>query len=232
MLLAELEVWHSRPITPTRRVSLGHLALPVEPPPGFGGVLLGGVVAHHIAAVDLDLRPEVHRLINQVDRGERVVQPRLRHRFQEDRHGLGRSVHRLVGHGEEVRFEFQDHGAPMPQVLAAIYAAERLNPHARQTVCAALHQAVRWTGPIGPSLISHLVGMSAAVTSLLAFGNPVGWARDRLGFPVGGDRPSKQEVMAHFRRGVMLAHPDHGGDEAKAAVRLAELTEARRILLS
>ena len=31
MLLAELEVWHSRPIAPTRRVSLGHLILPVDP---------------------------------------------------------------------------------------------------------------------------------------------------------------------------------------------------------
>ena len=40
MLLAELEVWHSRPVTPTRRVSLGHLVLPVDPTPGFGGLLL------------------------------------------------------------------------------------------------------------------------------------------------------------------------------------------------
>ena len=41
MLLAELEVWHSRPVTPTRRVALGHLVLPVDPTPGFGGLLLG-----------------------------------------------------------------------------------------------------------------------------------------------------------------------------------------------
>ena len=44
MLLAELEIWHSRPITPTRRVALGHLVLPADPAPGFGGVLLGAVV--------------------------------------------------------------------------------------------------------------------------------------------------------------------------------------------
>jgi hypothetical protein len=43
MLLAELEVWHSRPITPTRRVALGHLVLPTDPAPGFGGLLLGAV---------------------------------------------------------------------------------------------------------------------------------------------------------------------------------------------
>ena len=48
MVLAELEVWHSRPITPTRRVALGHLVLPADPPPGFGGLLLGAVVAAHL----------------------------------------------------------------------------------------------------------------------------------------------------------------------------------------
>ena len=48
MLLAELEVWHSRPVTPTRRVSLGNLILPVDPTPGFGGLLLGAVVAAHL----------------------------------------------------------------------------------------------------------------------------------------------------------------------------------------
>jgi hypothetical protein len=36
MLLSELEIWHSRPVTPTRRVALGNLVLPVDPAPGFG----------------------------------------------------------------------------------------------------------------------------------------------------------------------------------------------------
>ena len=44
VLLAELEIWHSRPIAPTRRVALGRSLLPVDPPPGFGGILLGGGV--------------------------------------------------------------------------------------------------------------------------------------------------------------------------------------------
>ena len=30
-VLAELEIWHSRPITPTRRLSLGNLVLPIDP---------------------------------------------------------------------------------------------------------------------------------------------------------------------------------------------------------
>jgi hypothetical protein len=52
VLLAELEVWHSRPFTPTRRVALGHLVLPADPPPGFGGLLLGTVVAAHLGGVN------------------------------------------------------------------------------------------------------------------------------------------------------------------------------------
>ena len=54
MLLAELEVWHTRPLAPTRRVALGHLVLPADPPPGFGGLLLGAVIAAHIDEVDDD----------------------------------------------------------------------------------------------------------------------------------------------------------------------------------
>jgi hypothetical protein len=51
MLLAEIEVWHTRPAVPTRRVALGHLVLPVDPAPGFGGLLLGAVVAAHLRGV-------------------------------------------------------------------------------------------------------------------------------------------------------------------------------------
>ena len=80
MLLAELEIWHTRPLTPTRRVSLGHLVLPTDPAPGFGGLLLGAIVSRHIIDVDEDLIPDTHRLVSQIERGERVAQPRLRHR--------------------------------------------------------------------------------------------------------------------------------------------------------
>ncbi len=45
MLLAELEIWHTRPLTPTRRVSLGHMVLPTDPAPGFGGLLTNFYIA-------------------------------------------------------------------------------------------------------------------------------------------------------------------------------------------
>jgi len=45
VILAELEIWHSRPIAPTRRVAIGDQDLPCDPPPGYGGILLAGIVA-------------------------------------------------------------------------------------------------------------------------------------------------------------------------------------------
>jgi len=232
VLLAELEVWHSRPFTPTRRVALGHLVLPVEPPPGFGGILLGAVVAAHLGAVDLDLLPDLHRLVNEVERGQRVVQPRLRHRLQVDRHGLARSTHRLMGRGEDISFELENNGSPLQQVLGAVYAAERLGPTSRHAVAAVLHKAMRWRGPIGPSLISYLAGVSRArAESLMAFADPVAWALDVLGFEPGTIKPTRKEVLMRFRSNLMTVHPDHGGDEAAASKLIGDLAEARRVLL-
>ena len=228
MLLAELEVWHTRPAVPTRRVALGHLVLPVDPPPGFGGLLLGAVVAAHLDGVEEELWPDVHRLIGQVERGERVVQPRLRHRFQVDRHGLARSTHRLLGEGDELRFDFQAVGTPLAQVLGAVYAVERLDLASRRLIAPILHKAAHWRGPIGPSLIAHLAGAKTAALSLLA--DPVAWAMDVLGFPQGAPRPSKRDVTAQYRSRMRDVHPDHGGDGAAAGQAILDLNEARRIL--
>lgn len=233
MLLAELELWHTRPRAPTRRLSLGNLVLPVDPAPGFGGLLLGAVVARHVPDVDEDLVPDIHRLIDQVEAGAHVVQPRLRHRFQVDRQGLGRSLHQLVGHrdqgaGEELGFEFDTHGSPLAMVLGAIYAGERLEESSRHVIGPVLHRAARWRGPIGPSLIAHLAG--SAVTTLSSLADPRAWALDILGFPVGTAVPSKREVTSQFRKRMREVHPDHGGDIVDASTAVQELAEARRIL--
>ena len=234
-LLAELELWHTRPRAPTRRLSLGNLVLPADPPPGFGGLLLGAVVARHIPDVDDDFVPDIHRLINQVERGEHVVQPRLRHRFQVDRHGLGRSRHQLLGHrsngaapGDELGFEFDTHGSPLAMVLGAVYALERLEPESRRAIGPVLRKAAAWRGPIGPSLVAHLAGSGAASLSSLA--DPRAWALDVLGFPVGSPAPTRKEVTAQFRTKMRVVHPDHGGDTAAASRAVHELAVARRIL--
>lgn len=231
MLLAELEIWHSRPIAPTRRVALGHLVLPVEPPPGFGGLLLGGVMAAHVHDLDPDLLHDLHRLINEVDRGLRIVQPRLRHRYQVDRVGLARSRHRLVADGESVAFEFEENASPLQQILGAVYAAERLAPQYRHPIAGVLHKAMRWSGPLGPSFVAHLSGLSGArAWSPAAFADPRTWALGVLGLPTGGDH-DKKTIMGRFRQRLREVHPDHGGDETEASKAIGDLSEARRILL-
>jgi hypothetical protein len=228
MLLAELEVFHTRPAVPTRRVALGHLVLPVTPPPGFGGLLLGAVVANHIAGVHVDLHGDVARLISEVETGERVVQPRLRHRFQVDRHGLSHSRHRMIGNDDDVEFDFGTTGSDLAQVLGAIYAVERLDQSSRRVIAPVLGKALRWRGPIGPALVAYLAG--AQSTALTALADPRGWAMAILGFPPDAEEPSKRAVTRQYRIRMRDVHPDHGGEAQDASKAILDLNEARRIL--
>ena len=229
MLLAELEIFHSRPIAPTRRISLGHVYLPVDPAPGFGGLLLGAILSVHIRDVEEDFHVDIQRLLNEVERGSRVVQPRLRHRFQVDRHGLTHSSHRLIGVGDTVEFELNSNGSPLQQVLGCIYVLERLDDETRKVLVPMMRKAFTWRGPIGPSFISYLAGSRTSAVSALA--DPRAWALDILGFPGGTVKPSKREVMCRFRASMRDAHPDHGGDEKVASKVMVDISEARRILL-
>jgi hypothetical protein len=232
MPLAELEVFHSRPIAPTRRVALGHRDLPVSPAPGFGGILLGGVVAAFMPGLDPDLFDDLDRLTHQLEAGMRIPQPRLRHRLQQDRIGLQRSVHRLHGHGEELSFEIEEKGSPAQHVLAAVYAAGELEVGPRSLVMEALRKAMRWSGSVDDALVAHLSGLARHHDwSRDAYQDPIGWALGVLALER-GQRPPRTLVQRRFRELVRRAHPDHGGDRDGAAVRLAELAEARRILLA
>jgi hypothetical protein len=233
MILAELEVFHSRPIAPTRRVALGRRDLPISPAPGFGGILLGGVVAAHMPGLDPELFDDLHRLTLQLENGKRIPQPRLRHRLQVDRIGLQRSVHRLKGEGEELAFEVEDKGSPAQHILAAVYAAGDLPFGPRTLVMDAIRKAMRWSGSIDGALVAHLSGLAKHHDwSTDAYRDPVGWAIGVLALRDGGRRPGRRAVQKQFRELVRLAHPDHGGDRQEAARRLSELAEARRILLA
>jgi hypothetical protein len=248
VVLAELEIYHSREIAPTRRVALGRADLPVDPPPGFGGILLGGVVAAHIGDIDSELHPDLLRLMVQLEEGQRIPQPRLRYRFQTDHIGLLRSHFRLVGAGDDLSFDFAHRGTAAQAVLGAVYAAGDLDPAIRNAVMSTMRRAMRWVGPLGPELVAHLTGYGGGTYSVSAFGDPVAWALDALGFdaPPGASGrngkktnghvaadllPSPADVQRRFRARLREAHPDHGGETAGAAQRIAELTEARRILL-
>ncbi|MFZ9622464.1 MAG: hypothetical protein ACO3B6_02410 [Ilumatobacteraceae bacterium] len=229
-LLAEVEIFHSRTQSPTRRLSLGNLVLPVDPAPGLGGLLLGGIIAAHLHEVDEELVPDVHRLVLQVDRGDRVVQPRLLHRYQIDRQGLSRSRHRLVGDGEQLSYEFESNGSALQQVLGAIYSLERLDVLVRHVLTPVLHKAMRWRGPIDTTFLSYLAGTAAS--SITAMTDPRAWALELLGFPAGTVSPTKRDVQRRYRESLREAHPDHGGRVDDAGQRIEQLGEARRVLLS
>ena len=228
-VLAEVEIWHTRPFTPTRRLSIGALNLPVEHSPGFGGLLLGGIVAQHFGEIDDEMVPDVHRLLAQVERGDRVVQPRLRHRLQTDQHGLAKSLLRLHGDENELKFNFESNGSDLLQVLGAIYSLERLEESARRALSLVISRAMRWRGPLDSSFISFLAGSSASNISSMA--DPRAWALDLLGFPAGTVKPSKRQVQERYRAALRSVHPDHGGDVATAGKSIEEIGEARRVLL-
>jgi hypothetical protein len=216
-------------------VALGHLDLPADPAPGFGGLLLGGVVAAHMPGLDPDLFDDLHRLTVQLERGQRIPQPRLRHRLQTDHIGLLRSVHRLVGDGEELHFEIDEKGSPAQHILAAVYAAGRMPIGPRTPVMITVRKAMRWSGPLDNRLLAYLSGLSRDQSwSVQAHAGPLAWALGVLGL-AGADsatRPGRRAIQRRFRQLLREAHPDHGGDAAGAAVRISELAEARRVLLA
>jgi hypothetical protein len=237
MLLAELEIRHSRAIAPTRRVALGPHWLPTEPAPGYGGILLGGIVAAHLSDVDPELHDEFMSLVDDLEAGRRIAQPRLRHRFQVDVIGLDRSRHKLVGKAGsdnigDVRFELQGDGRPVPQILGAAYAAGRLHPDAQPGVFAAMRKAAVWEAGPSPHLARFLTDVTnVPPTWWRKFSTDERWALEVLGFGPDEEQPGREEVQQRFRTLLRESHPDHGAEHEGAGQRILELTEARRILL-
>jgi hypothetical protein len=231
MILAELEVRHSREVAPTRRVALGELYLPVDPAPGMGGLLLAGIVGAWVGLLDDEVRDEIDVLIDDLERGRRVAQPRIRHRFQTDTHGLAKSRHRLVGAGKAIDLEIDDNGYGLPQVLAAVYAASKLTRRARPEVFRLIWRATRWEGDDLHALLDYLGGDEAALRRPRGLRHDAGWALTVLGFATVDD-PAHHDVLRRFRKLVRDAHPDHGAASAGAGERISELTQAKRILLA
>jgi hypothetical protein len=232
VLLAELEIRHSRAVAPTRRIALGSQWLPTDPAPGYGGILLGGIVAAHVGDLDPELRNDLTDLIDDLEQERRISQPRLRHRFQVDVVGLDRSRHKLVGAGETMHYELDGHGLAVPQLLGAVYAAGHIHSVTRPAVFHAIRKAVRWQGPAGAGLISHLADpTSASPRSWRLFPTDERWALQVLGFDP-ETTPERTEVMRRLRSLIRESHPDHGARNEGAGQRILELTEARRILMA
>ena len=230
--LADFELFHSRPIAPTRRLALGLQYLPCRPAPGPGGLLLAAIVAHFGAELHEDDQAELSLLTQQVEAGFRIVQPRLRHRLQTDRVGLLKSHHRLEAGSQAPRFLLAaGSGSPLVHALGAVYAAGNLSDQARPIVFSVLRKAMRWQGGLDERFAAHISGGGHIPMGWKTLGSdPIAWALEVFGFGA-EDEPSKREVRKRYRDALRLAHPDHGGVEADAAERIAELSEARRILL-
>ncbi len=236
--LAELGIFHSRPFAPTRRLALAACNLPTDPAPGPGGVLLGGIVAHHRNELDEELFENLLKLTMQLQEGQRIVQPRLRHRFQDDTHGLteSRAWLRRTDEGT-LRIDFDNKGTGLQLMLGAVYHAGSLAAPVRRSVMDAIRKGMRWSGPLDRRLYAHLSGLDGGREwSADVYEDPVRWALRVLGMAAGGgddvDLPDRKVIQRRFRDALRDAHPDHGGAADDAAQRINDLTEARRILLS
>lgn len=238
MVVAELEAFYSRPIAPTRRIAIGELTL-ADPlgrdarSAGAASMLLGGMAAAFGRQLGEDDGADLRRLLDDVERGRRIPQPRLRHRFQVDRVGLKRSVSRLVRDRAGYFHLDLDHhtGTAAQQALAAVYAAKALPGPDRRVVLAAFRRGLDWNGTLGPELLGMLRGTGPLRGPAASVADPVEWALGILELTSVDGRPARREVQRAFRTALRAAHPDHGAPLDGAAVRIEELDMARKILL-
>ena len=170
----------------------------------------------------------------QVQEGQRIVQPRLRHRFQEDRHGLTRSRARLRRQGDDLTIDFDEHGTGLQLMLGAVYAAGELARRVRGgRSMDAIRKGMRWTGTHRPLAVRPPVGNGRRARldgRRLRGPGAVGAAdaRDhRVGQRFDAHLPDRKAIQRRFRDLLRDAHPDHGGDTDDAAQRINDLTEAR-----
>ncbi len=251
MLLAELNVRHTRRHMPTRRVALDGAYLPTSGP-AHGVALLAAVVATNLPAIGDEQRELLPRLLHDARHGLTIPRLALRHRLQYDTHGLDRSRHRMLGEDGHIVVELDVHGAPAPQILGAVMGAATLHSGGRAIALDAIRTVVdgRWGGLaadvelriVAEAMWNGIRPPLAAAGEWRPGGPPeevlwtgVGpdqrWAMEVLGLR-GGMDIERDDVNRRFRRLLRDAHPDSGGVTEGAASRISELTEARVILLA
>jgi hypothetical protein len=210
------------------------------------------VVATNLPAIQDEEREMLPRLLHDARHGLHIPRIALRHRLQYDVHGLDRSRHRMLGEDGRLVVELDVHGAPAPQVLGAVMGAAALNSSARTVALDAIKRVVegRWAG-LAPDVELRIVAEAmwngirpplatagewqpgAPPEELLwrGVGPDQRWAMEVLGLRAGKDI-ERDDLNRRFRRLLRDAHPDSGGATAGAASRIAELTEARTILMA
>jgi hypothetical protein len=209
-----------------------------------GAVLLGAVVAEFLPDLDPEQAELLPRLVDDARGGLGVPRISMRYRLQIDTHGLDHSRHRIVAEGGRTVLELDRHGQPDPQVIGAVMAAAALPGAPRDVALRAVHAALRHPGtlPEGlavrrlllgvPGLGPPPAGAAAGAGADPWTGMPTEqrWAMEVLGLRSDATL-DRTDVQARFRRLIRMAHPDHGGARQGAAERMAELTEARSVLL-
>lgn len=259
MLLAELNIRHTRRHMPTRRVAVDDGYLPTNGP-AFGGVLIGAVVAEHIGGLDDEQYDALDRLVADARNGLTVPNIALRYRLQTDTHGLDLSRHRIMGADTSATFgaggaglrpvlELDRHGPAAPQVIGAIMAASWMGPTGRRIALRFIESAIARPGvmPEGlevrrlfegrPGIRPPLPGAAADSAPRVEGDEWRGvpserrWAMEVLGLH-GNMAIDRDDIQRRFRRLVRLVHPDQGANSTGAAERIAELAEAREALLA
>ncbi len=246
-VLAELVVRHTRRTMPTRRVALGTALLPMSGS-GFGGLLLGAVVHSRVDSLDDDQIDLIPGLLHDAAGGLAIPGIALWFRMQTDVQGLDRSRHRVVVENGSTIVELDIHGAATPQIVGAIMAAASLPPTPRVAALQTIGNAVdgRFRYPRGV-LIRRLV---AGIPAEVPWAPGVTWKRGRpaaesawdgidsqrrWAMSVLGCAPEytleRDDINKRFRAMLRDAHPDSGGANNAAAERIAELREARELLL-
>jgi hypothetical protein len=256
VILAELNVRHTRRHMPTRRVALGDHYLPTSGA-AYGAVLLAAVAADSVDGLDIEQRDALTRFLDDAHGGLSVPRIALRYRLQTDVHGLDRSRHRIVGEGAldgsgrpRVVLELDVHGRAAPQLIGTVMAAAALSPSARRIAFRAVEAALARPGvmpegvqirrlfegvpgarPAAPSAGRGRNGAGAAIDPWRNVPAERRWAMEVLGLNA-TMTVDRDDVQRRFRRLVRLAHPDQGGAATGAAERIAELSEARELLLT
>jgi hypothetical protein len=248
VLLAELTIRHTRRHMPTRRVALGSAYLPMSGP-GHGAALLSSVLAANLpdmAEEQVDLLP---RLLDDARGGLSIPRIALWYRLQTDVHGLDRSRHRIIGENNHLVVELDTHGGATPQVLGAVLAVASLPPTPRAAGIAAIRAVLegRWPGLSPDVEVRRLDWMALHHRPPLAgvHWRPGGppeeqawdgvpserrWAMEVLGLHA-DMTVERDDINRRYRRLLRDAHPDHGAAAKGAAERIAELSEARTLLL-
>ena len=207
-----IEFFHSKPFSPTRRLSLGEVRLSTD----AGCLLVSRIAAQFGAAVDRATAEEVRDLWAVLGRQSRANQPRGRYRLQTDRVGLARARDSLMSVGGRSRLVVVDRdAAPVTHLLAALYASAGrrrlldgfLKGFENPELCNGFNASLGYRWPDTRTEALELFGLD-------------------------GNGASAPEVRRRYRELLRKVHPDNGGDPEVAASRITDLQGALSVILA